>query len=68
LTVRLVSPHRRFLFRQAGGTWYGRLLSVPLRTFFWLCTLRPLEALLGTAVNPYLVVELRRREATSARA
>ena len=34
VTIRLVSPHRRFLFRQAGGTWYGRLLSVPLRIFF----------------------------------
>lgn len=65
---RILSPHRRFLFRQAGGTWYGRILSGPLRLFFWLCTFRPFEFLLRTGLNPYLVIELRKpsREATAA--
>lgn len=59
--VRAVSPHRRFAFRQVGRHWYGKLMALPMAAFF--ATVGGLFA--STALNPYLVVEIRRGETAS---
>jgi SAM-dependent methyltransferase len=61
-TVHFHSPHRRLGFRQVRGRWYGALLSAPARLLLLLMTARPFRFLAATGVNPFLVVEIRRRE------
>ncbi|GAC1397391.1 MAG: hypothetical protein NVSMB68_13650 [Thermoanaerobaculia bacterium] len=56
--VRAISPYRRFAFRQVGQHWYGRLLSRPMEAMFSLMKVFP--SLAGTAINPYLVVEIKK--------
>jgi SAM-dependent methyltransferase len=56
--VRAISPHRRFAFRQVGQHWYGRLFAAPMTMIFALMNVVPLLA--RTAMNPYLVVEIRK--------
>ena len=56
--VRAISPHRRFAFRQVGQHWYGRVFSAPVAMWFALMKIVPLLA--RTALNPYLVVEIRK--------
>jgi len=55
-TVRAISPHRRFAFRQVGRHWYGRVMALPMTLFF-----ATVGSIFGaTPLNPYLVVEIRR--------
>jgi SAM-dependent methyltransferase len=56
--VRAISPHRRFAFRQVGRHWYGRVFSAPVSMLFAL--MKALPYLARTALNPYLVVEIRK--------
>lgn len=56
--VRAASPHRRFAFKQVGQHWYGRLFSAPMALWFAAMNLMPLLA--RTALNPYLVIEIRK--------
>lgn len=61
-TARFHSPHRRLQFQQVRSRWYGVLLSGPARLLLALMTLRPFRFLAGSRVNPFLVVEIRRRD------
>ncbi len=56
--VRAVSPSRRFAFKQVGQHWYGRLFSLPMAMWFAVMSVVPFFA--RTAMNPYLVVEIRK--------
>lgn len=58
--VRPLSPLHRLRMRQVGGHWYGRLLKLPMRLLLRLMTLGPLRPLAGSALNPYLVLAIRR--------
>jgi SAM-dependent methyltransferase len=60
-TVRFHSPHRRLGFRQVRDRWYGAFLSWPVRLLLLIMAARPFRFLAATAVNPFLVVEIRRR-------
>jgi len=55
------SPHRRLRFNQVAGHWYGRLFRSPMKAFFALMSVPGFGWLAGTALNPYLVLEIRRR-------
>lgn len=50
------SPHRRFAFRQVGRHWYGKLFAPLMAAAFALGG--PLFA--RTALNPYLVLEIKK--------
>ena len=60
VSVEAVSPHRQLAFERISGGGYGRLLSGAMRA--WLAALRlpPLRFLARSALNPFLVVLLRR--------
>ena len=58
--VRPLSPYRRLQFKQAAGHLHGRLLSVPFSALFRLMRWPGFRWLAGTAVNPFLVVEIRK--------
>jgi SAM-dependent methyltransferase len=60
--IRALSPHRRFAFRQVGRHWYGRIFSLPMAAWLFLISLPGLRALSRTALNPYLVIEIRRAD------
>jgi SAM-dependent methyltransferase len=66
-TVRFHSPHRRLAFRQVGRHWYGAALSVPARLFLRAMSVPPLTFLASSPVNPFLVVEIRRRDFSGSR-
>ncbi len=59
-SVRVLGAAGRLRFRQVGRHWYGKLLQSPAA--LWLRTLgtRPLAPIRETALNPFLVVEVRR--------
>jgi len=59
--VSVRSPNRRLRFNQVGGHWYGRLFRSPVASFYALTAVRGFTWLAGTALNPYLVLEIRRR-------
>lgn len=56
--IRAISPHRRFRFQQVGQHWYGRVFALPVA--MWFAVMRAVPALAPTALNPYLVVEIRK--------
>jgi SAM-dependent methyltransferase len=51
----------RLQFRQVSRHWYGAFLARPAALWLRLLGMRPFSALRGTGLNPFLVVELRRR-------
>jgi SAM-dependent methyltransferase len=55
-----ISPSGRFVFHRSDRRWYGRLFGGFLRTFYRLVSHRPFRPLAGSALNPYLVVEIRK--------
>lgn len=55
-----LSPWRRLQFHQVGGHWYGRLLAPAVDRFFRLMRIRPFTLLASSALNPFLVLRLRR--------
>lgn len=59
--VSVRSPHRRLRFHQVGGHWYGRLFRSPMKAFHALMSVPGFTWLAATALNPYLVLEIRRR-------
>lgn len=61
-TVRFHSPHRRLQFGQIRTQWYGRLLAPVARGYLRLMCSPPLRSLAASAANPFLVVEISRRE------
>ena len=66
-TVRFHSPHRRLKFRQVGRHWYGAALSLPARLFLRAMAVPPLTFLASSRANPFLVVEVRRRDLSGSR-
>jgi hypothetical protein len=60
LSVVPQSPHRRLRFNQVGGHWYGWLFRLPMKGFYRLMSVAGFRFLAGTALNPYLVLEIRR--------
>ncbi len=59
--VLVRSPERRLRFRQVSSHWYGRLLRAPMTLFYRLMSVPAFRFLAATPLNPYLVIELRRR-------
>lgn len=59
--VSVLSPHRRLRFNQVGGHWYGRAFRAPVTAFYALTAVPGFTWLAGTPLNPYLVLEVRRR-------
>jgi SAM-dependent methyltransferase len=59
--ARARSPVRRLRFRQVGAHWWGRLLAPAAAAYLRLLAAAP--ALLESAANPFLVVELSRHRA-----
>ncbi len=57
-SARPISPHKRFAFKQVGQHWYGRIFAAPMAALFATMALVPFLA--RTALNPYLVVEIRK--------
>lgn len=60
LFVSVRSPRRRLRFNQVGAHWYGRVFRAPMEAFFALMSVPGFRWLAGTALNPYLVFEIRR--------
>jgi SAM-dependent methyltransferase len=54
-------PAGRLQFRQVSRHWYGKLLAEPAGIWLRLLGVWPFSMLLATGLNPYLVLELRRR-------
>lgn len=52
----------RLQFRQVSRHLYGKLLARPAAIWLRLLSARPFSVLLETGLNPFLVLELRRRE------
>ena len=61
LAVSVLSPEGRLRFQQVSSHWYGRLLRAPMTALYRLMSRRPFRFLAATPINPYLVIEVRRR-------
>ena len=59
LRVSVRSPHHRLRFNQVGAHWYGRFFRAPVAGFYALTSVPGFAWLAGTALNPYLVLEIR---------
>lgn len=58
--VEAISPYKRLQFQQASTHWHGRLLAKPGEWFFRMMRWRPLRFLAASALNPFLVVRIKR--------
>lgn len=56
--LEAISPAGRFLFKQVGERWWGRLCSKPFEAFYRLMRLPGLRWLARSPLNPYLVVRV----------
>jgi len=54
-----LSPADRLQFRQVSAHWYGRLFAPLVSGLFHMMRFPGLRWLAGTAINPFLVVEVR---------
>ncbi|MEO8191157.1 MAG: class I SAM-dependent methyltransferase [Acidobacteriota bacterium] len=61
LRVRPLSPLGRLRFRQVSAHWYGRLLRGPMHALQRVMSLPGLGFLAASPLNPYLILEVRRR-------
>jgi SAM-dependent methyltransferase len=61
IAVEVDSPYGVVNFERIRGWWYGRLLSGATRAWFAALRSRALRPLARTPLNPFLVVQLRRR-------
>ena len=61
IDVNAVSPYEVVNFERIRAWWYGRLFSDAMRTWFAALRLRALRPLARSPLNPFLVVQLRRR-------
>jgi len=62
LDVRALSSRGRLRFRQVGRHWWGRLLAPFASAWLAAVDVRGLALLRESSLNPFLVLELRRRE------
>jgi SAM-dependent methyltransferase len=60
-SVSARSAAGRLQFRQVGSRWYGKMLARPAAFWLRLLGVYPFSSLLETGLNPFLVLELRRR-------
>lgn len=58
--VEVLSPFRRLQFHQARRHWYGRLLGPVANAAFFALRFFPFRGLAATALNPFLVLRIRR--------
>ena len=56
--VRGVSPHGRLHFRRIRRHWYGKVFLLPVKALFWSMRLPVGRLFAGSALNPYLVLEI----------
>lgn len=61
LSVTALSPEGRLRFRQVSAHWYGRALRAPMAGLYRLMSTRMFRFLAASPLNPYLVLELRKR-------
>ncbi len=61
LNVEARSPRGRLRFRQVSAHWYGRAFRAPMMALQRLMSTRVFSFLAGSPLNPYLVLEVRRR-------
>jgi SAM-dependent methyltransferase len=61
LRVTALSPEGRLRFRQVSAHWYGRAFRAPMTGLYRLMSTRAFRFLAASPVNPYLVVEVRKR-------
>ena len=59
--VTALSPEGRLRFRQVSAHWYGRALRAPMAALYRLMSTRAFRFLAASPLNPYLVLEVRRR-------
>ncbi len=59
--LRALSPRERFAYKQVGRHWYGRLFTWPMTAWFAMLSFAPFRFLARSAMNPYLVIEIKRR-------
>jgi hypothetical protein len=62
LRVEALSPHQRLAFRQVRRRWYGVAFALPMSLLFRAMSLPPLRFLARSALNPFLVVRITRRD------
>ena len=55
-----LSPYRRLQFHQSSRHWYGRMFAGPASLFLRLMDWAPLRFLAASALNPFLVVSVRK--------
>jgi SAM-dependent methyltransferase len=60
LRVTALSPEGRLRFRQVSAHWYGRALRAPMAGVYRLMSTRAFRFLAASALNPYLVLEVRK--------
>jgi SAM-dependent methyltransferase len=58
IAVTAVSPNGRLRFRQVRQHWYGRAFSLPMQLLF--ATMDRVPRLARSAVNPFLVIRIRK--------
>ena len=56
--ARAISPCRRLRFKRVRRRWFGRLFSPAITAFFLLMRAPGFRWLAGSALNPYLVIEI----------
>ena len=56
--LEAISPAGRFLYKQVGERWWGRLFSKPFEAFYSLMRLSAFRWLARSPLNPYLVVRV----------
>jgi len=61
LRVTALSPEGRLRFRQVSAHWYGRALRAPMAALYRLMSTSAFGFLAASPLNPYLVLEVRRR-------
>jgi len=66
LRVRAISPSGRLQFKRIRRRWFGRLLSPAIEAFLFLMKVPGFRWLAATALNPYLVLEIRKPSAGAA--
>jgi SAM-dependent methyltransferase len=67
LAVSALSPEGRLRFHQVSSHWYGRLFRAPMAALYRLMSVPLFRFLAATALNPYLVIEVRRPAEKSSR-
>jgi SAM-dependent methyltransferase len=58
IDVTAISPNGRLRFRQVRQHWYGRAFSLPMQMLF--ATMDHVPRLARSAINPFLVIRLRK--------